>query len=85
MQLERDLTLLVGEEYLHIDLKKQQEDAPASEAVVDESQSNAVAISPGLDGRTQASQAGKRPACVSFMQRAGLWAHRTLFYGHPGP
>jgi hypothetical protein len=85
LQLERDLALLVGEEYLHIDLQKQQEDAPASEAFVDESQSNAVAISPGSDGRIQASQTGKRPASVSFMQRAGLWAHRTLFYGHPGP
>ena len=70
LQLERDLAILVDEEYLHTELQKQQEDTLASEAVVqyDEPQSHAVAANPGSGGGTQASQAGKRPASVSFTQ-----------------
>jgi hypothetical protein len=69
LQLERDLAVLVDEEYLHSELQKQQ-DTPAREEVVqyDEPRSHTVATNPGSDGGRQASQAGKRTASVSFTQ-----------------
>jgi hypothetical protein len=47
---------------------QKQHDTPAREEVVqyDEPRSHTVVTNPGSDGGTQASQAGKRPASVSF-------------------
>lgn len=98
LQLERDLAILVDEEYLYTELQKQQadiggahaaeeKDTLASEAVAqyDEPQSHAVAISPGSDRGTQASQAGKRPASVSFMQGRGFGRIEPFFTGTQAP
>jgi hypothetical protein len=92
LQLERDLALLVDEEYLHSELQKEQdtpatEDTPAREKVVqyDEPQSHTIATNPGSDGRTQASQAGKRPASVSFTQGRGFGRIEDHFGGTLAP
>jgi len=53
MGRQRDLAVLVDEEYLHSELQKQQEDTPVSEEVVqyDEPQSHTVATNPNSDGK----------------------------------
>jgi len=86
LQLERDLAVLVDEEYLHSELQKQQ-DIPAREEVVqyDEPQSHTVATNPGSDGGTQASQAGKRTASVSFTQGRRFGRIEDHFGGNLAP
>jgi hypothetical protein len=80
LQLERDLAVLVDEEYLHSELQKQQEDTPAREEVV-----HAVPTNPGSDGGTQALQAGKRPASVSFTQGRRFGRIEDHFEGTVAP
>jgi hypothetical protein len=86
LQLERDLAVLVDEEYLHSELQKQQ-DTPAREEVVqyDEPRSHTVATNPGSDGGTQASQAGKRTASVSFTQGRRFGRIEDHFGGNLAP